>query len=103
MPTDECSPQEWQMVDSIQAYISELTVDPEVRAKRLSDENRRHELCQLSPWNRYLEENPDLKQWVDANPGPAKTRVKKFMADPKHITNCDDYLKSKFFDVSKKL
>ena len=51
------------MIDSIQEYISELATDPKVRAQRLAEEKRRLELCQLAPWDRYLEENPGVKEW----------------------------------------
>ena len=85
---EKCSPQEWQMIDSIQEYISELATDPKVKAQRLAEEKRRLELCQLAPWDRYLEENPGVKEWVLANPTLAEQRKQKFLKKPENKTSC---------------
>ena len=87
---DRCSPQEWEMIDSIQQYIAELTIDPKAKAKQVAEEKRRLELCQLEPWERYLEENPSMKAWVTANPALAEQRKKKFFEKPENKTNCDN-------------
>ena len=99
---EKCSPQEWQMVDSIQQYIAELTIDPEVKARQIAEEKRREarqiaeekrrqELCQLEPWDRYLEENPGMKDWVLANPSLAEQRKQKFLQKPENKTTCSGY------------
>lgn len=86
---EKCSPQEWQMIDSIQRYIAELTMDPAVKARKIATEERRRELCRLEPWERYLEENQDMRNWVLANPDLAEQRKKKFFEKPGNKTNCD--------------
>ena len=58
------------------------------RAEKLQ---REQELCALGPWNRYLEENPGMKAWAEANPGPAEIQKKKFLANPKNQTSCSGY------------
>jgi len=49
---------------------------------------REKELCAMGPWNRYLEENPGVKQWAKANPSAAEASKKKFIADPRNQAVC---------------
>lgn len=85
---EKCSPQEYQMINQIQRYIVELSVDPKVKAKQMKEQKRRKELCKLEPWSRYLEENPGMKVWAEANPGPAEKQKKEFLSDPKDQDSC---------------
>lgn len=57
-------------------------------AERKADRQREIELCALGPWKKYLEENPAIKEWAKANPGPAQAQKKKFLSDPKNQKNC---------------
>ena len=85
---EKCYPQEHQMIDQIQRYIAELSIDPKVKAKQIKEKKLRQELCKLEPWSRYLEENPGMKAWAEANPGPAEKQRQKFLAEPKNSVSC---------------
>jgi hypothetical protein len=47
--------------------------------ERLSKLQRERELAALGPWKRYLEENPSIKKWVEANPAAAEKEKEKFL------------------------
>jgi hypothetical protein len=49
---------------------------------------REQELCAMGPLNRYLEENPGMKKWADANPNAAESGKKRFLQDPKNQAPC---------------
>lgn len=53
-----------------------------LQERKVKSEQER-ELCALGPWNKYLEENPPLKQWAATNPQAAEAAKTKFLADPK--------------------
>lgn len=67
----------------------------EIAAKEKAEQERRvktereKELCAMGPWNRYLEENPSIKQWAVSNPVMAEQKKKKFLADPKNQVQCN--------------
>lgn len=42
----------------------------------------------MGPWNRYLEENPEIKKWALANPAAANATKEKFLANPKNKKDC---------------
>ena len=67
----------------------EIAAKKKAEAERQLKIQREKELCALGPWNRYLEENPGMKAWAAANPGPAENQKKKFMADPKNQGSCN--------------
>ena len=56
--------------------------------EREAKAKRERDLCILGPWNRYLEENPSIKQWAAVNPKAAETAKTKFLADPKNQGGC---------------
>lgn len=83
MPTEECSPQEIDMVTAISRRVSDALVDPRVREAELAKQRREDELSRLAPWQRHLEENPQLKRWAEANPKQAEKAREKFLSDLK--------------------
>lgn len=85
---EECSPQEYKMINAIEKRVADALVSPEEKQAQLDKEKREKELCEMAPWQRYLEENPGMKQWAEANPGPAEAKKKKFLANPKNQTTC---------------
>lgn len=76
-----CSPQEPDIVASITRRVDEALVDPEARKAELAKKQREEELARLAPWERHLEENPKLKEWVKANPEQGSKAREKFLAD----------------------
>tara|TARA_Y100001933_G_scaffold239315_1_gene263757 strand:+ start:242 stop:1171 length:930 start_codon:yes stop_codon:yes gene_type:complete len=70
------------------------TSPAEIKAKKAAAKEkakkiqREQELCALGPWKKYLEENPVMKSWAKANPGPAEAAKKKFLADPENQVSC---------------
>jgi len=66
---------ESQMLSYISSLLKQGSVSPaEIAAKEAADKEiavamkKDRELAALGPWNRHLEENPQLKKWVEANP-----------------------------------
>jgi hypothetical protein len=66
--------------------LREGAISPEEQAakdaaarERAAMVKRERELAALEPWNRYLEENPDIKKWAEANPKAAEAEKKKFI------------------------
>jgi hypothetical protein len=75
--------------------LTEGSISPEEIAAREKAEEERtaklkreQELCALGPWNRYLEENPNMKTWASANPKAAAEAKAKFIKDPKNKADC---------------
>jgi hypothetical protein len=66
----------------------------EIRARDTADQERKakaareKELCAMGPWNRYLEENPSIKEWAKHNPAMADAKKKRYLADPKNQAEC---------------
>ena len=79
--SETCYPQESDLVRSISRRVDEALVDPEVRKAELTKQKREAELARMAPWDRHLEENPQLKAWVKANPAQAEKAREKFLAD----------------------
>lgn len=79
--TETCYPQEAEMSSSIVRRVKEALVDPEVRKAEIAKKRREAELARMAPWDRHLEENPQLKTWVKANPAQAEKAREKFLAD----------------------
>jgi hypothetical protein len=79
--SETCYPQESDLVRSISRRVDEALVDPEVRKAELARKKREAELSRMAPWDRHLEENPQLKAWVKANPAQAEKAREKFLAD----------------------
>jgi hypothetical protein len=75
---EDCSPQEYQMIDAIRVDIEAALVDPAVIKAQKEKEKRESELARLAAWDRYLEENPTLKAWAKANPNAAKVAREKW-------------------------
>ena len=67
----------------------EIAARKKAEEERLARIQREKELCALGPWKRYLEENPGMKIWAEANPGPAEAKKKKFLANPKNQSQCE--------------
>ena len=67
----------------------EIAARAKAEEERLAKIQRERELCALGPWKRYLEENPGMKIWAEANPGPAEAKKKKFLANPKNQSQCE--------------
>ena len=86
--SEKCSPHESKMINAIERRVADALVSPEEKQAQLDKEKREKELCALGPWLRYLEENPGMKIWAEANPGPAEDKKKKFLADPKNQVSC---------------
>ena len=59
---------------------AEIEAREKAEAARQAKILREKELCALGPWLRYLEENPGMKVWAEANPGPAEAK-KKIMTE----------------------
>lgn len=86
---------ESRMLSYIASLLETGSVSPEeIAAQKRAEEERRlkaerdKELCAMGPWNRYLEENPTIKQWAASNPAMAEQKKKRFLADPKNQVNC---------------
>jgi len=67
---------------------AEIAAKKKANAARVAKIKREQELCALGPWNRYLEENPGMKAWAAANPGPAEAQKKKYLQNPKNQASC---------------
>lgn len=81
------------------SYVADLlergSISPEeIAAREKEDKERREkaareeELCAMGPWNRYLEENPGIKKWAEANRAAAELAKQKFLASPKNQAQC---------------
>lgn len=86
---------EIEMARNVVTVLKQGAISPEeiaAKAKLVKDREakdaREKELCAMGPWNRYLEENPGVKQWAKANPSAAEASKKKFIADPKNQAVC---------------
>lgn len=76
-----CLPQESDIIAVINSRAQEALVEPEVRKAELARKQRGDELARLAPWERHLEENPKLKEWVKANPGQGIKAREKFLIE----------------------
>ena len=84
-----------QMYRVVIRILSEGSISPaeiaereKAEKERITKIEREQELCALGPWNRYLEENPNMKTWVSANPKAAAKAKEKYINDPKNKTDC---------------
>lgn len=69
----------------------EIAAKEKAEAERKAKLKREQELCALGPWNKYLEENPGMKAWAEANPSLAEAKKKAYLKDPKNQTSCFGY------------
>lgn len=83
------------MMQNVVRVLDEGAISPaEIAARKKAQEEREakaareRELCAMGPWNRYLEENPGMKKWVEANPVAAEETKKKFLAKPENEKEC---------------
>jgi hypothetical protein len=83
------------MMQNVVRVLDEGAISPaEIAARKKAQEEREakaareRELCAMGPWNRYLEENPGMKKWVEANPIAAEDTKKKFLAKPENEKEC---------------
>jgi hypothetical protein len=67
---------------------AEIAERERLEKEREAKAAREKELCAMGPWNRYLEENPNIGKWAAANPEAAESQKKKFLADPKNQNEC---------------
>jgi len=79
------------MYPVVTRVLREGAISPEEQAskdaaakERAATVKRIRELAALEPWNRYLEENPDIKKWAEANPKAAEAEKKKFIEKQNH-------------------
>jgi hypothetical protein len=86
---------EARMLSYVAGLLNSGSVSPEeiaAREKAASERKaraeRERELCAMGPWNRYLEENPSIKKWAEANPAAASSTKEKFLANPKNQKDC---------------
>lgn len=81
--------------------VSPAEIEARDKAKKEREEKakREQELCALGPWNRYLEENPGMKKWAEANQTAAEVAKEKFLKDPKNQSACNTG-KSKWSDLN---
>ncbi len=84
------------MMRNVVRVLEEGAISPAEIAQREKEVNERkakvereRELCAMGPWNRYLEENPNIRKWVDTNPSAAEAAKKKFLANPKNQADCN--------------
>ena len=42
----------------------------------------------MGPWNRYLEENANMKAWAKADPAAAEKAKAKYIKHPKNQADC---------------
>lgn len=82
---------------------AEIAAQKKAETERQAKAKREKELCALGPWNRYLEENPGIKEWAKANPGPAEAKKKKFLANPKNQTTCKAQANGTAWDDAQKI
>ena len=75
---------------------AEIAARERKEAERNAKLQREKELCALGPWKKYLEENPGMKEWAEANPGPAEMQKKKFLANPNNQSACGGYSSDKY-------
>lgn len=76
------------LLDSGSISPEEIAEMEKAKKEREAKITRERELCMMSPWNRYLEENPNMKAWAEANPKAAEAKKAKFIADPKNQQDC---------------
>ena len=86
---------EAMMLSYVAGLLESGSVSPEeIAAREKAAEERKakvareRELCAMGPWNRYLEENPEMNKWAEANPSAAQAAKQKFLSNPKNQTNC---------------
>lgn len=58
---------------------AEIAAQKQQESERKARAARERELAALEPWERYLEENPDIRKWADANPAAADKVRKKYL------------------------
>jgi len=86
---------EGMMLSYISGLLESGSVSAEeIAAKEKAEQEQKEkvaralELCAMGPWNRYLEENPGIRKWVDANPTAAEAAKKKFLQDSINQASC---------------
>jgi hypothetical protein len=78
-----------RVLDEGSVSPSEIAAREKAKKEREEKAKREQELCALGPWNRYLEENPGMKKWAEANPAAAESTKEKFLKDPKNQSSCN--------------
>jgi len=92
------------LLDSGSVSPEEIAARKKAAEEREAQAERERELCAMGPWNRYLEENPGIRKWAQANPTAANATKEKFLANPKNQKNCSPAGNfSEFFDPDLKL
>ncbi len=76
------------LLDSGSISPEEIAAREKAAAERRAQAERERELCAMGPWNRYLEENPGIKKWAQANPEAANATKEKFLGNPKNQKDC---------------
>jgi hypothetical protein len=76
------------LLESGSVSPEEIAAKEKVKQEQKAKAARELELCAMGPWNRYLEENPGIRKWADANPAAAEATKKKFLQDPKNQGSC---------------
>lgn len=87
---------ESMMLSYVSGLLESGSISPqEIAEKEKADQERKakaareQELCKMGPWNRRLEEDPNLKAWASANPSAAKEAMKKFNDKESSNTDCE--------------
>lgn len=76
------------LLDSGSVSPEEIAARKKAAEERRAQAERERELCAMGPWNRYLEENPGIKKWAQANPAAANATKEKFLTNPKNQKDC---------------
>lgn len=77
-----------RLLDAGSISPEEIEAREKAERERKAQAAREQELCAMGPWNRYLEENPDIKKWTEANPAAAESAKIRFLKNPKNQTQC---------------
>jgi len=76
------------LLESGSVSPEEIAAREKAEQERKAKAEREKELCAMGPWKRHLEENPQLKQWADANPAAAEIAKARFLKNPKNQAEC---------------
>ena len=97
---ETCYPQEAAMTVSITRRVQDALVDPEARKAEIAKKKREEELAKMGPWLRYLEENPKIKKWMEANPAAGEKEKAKFLKKQVPQSKGTEYYNSGSWDSS---
>ena len=86
---------EYAMMKFVAGVLKDGAVDPEKISRYEQDRQTLYRISNMEAWERYLQENPGLREWAVANPGMAsKEQIKYNRENPQQDIKIPAYIET---------